>query len=159
MAKFEFRGFAELWSCSFHANASWFGAGCSISAEAISVRALGHEHIHRRVEVLALRWIWLPLPRFIVISQTGGAHRYSVFQTLRWSRLRAALHSCGYAFTEESRYYSWQRVRDDVQRFHLSDGCHRSVQNQPVGVTSKPATLKCGIHSMFGFRIKGFASR
>jgi hypothetical protein len=122
MAKFEFRGFAELWSCSFHANASWFGAGCSISAEAISVRALGHEHIHRRVEVLAVRWIWLPLPRFIVISQTGGAHRYSVFQTLRWSRLRAALHSCGYAFTEESRYYSWQRVRDDVQRFHLFDG-------------------------------------
>jgi hypothetical protein len=114
MAKFEFRGFAELWSCSFHANASWFGAGCSISAEAISVRALGHEHIHRRVELLAVRWIWLPLPRFIVISQTGGAHRYSVFQTLRWSRLRAALHSCGYAFTEESRYYSWQRVRDDV---------------------------------------------
>lgn len=111
-----------MWSRTFHANASWFGAACSISAEAISVRALGCEQVHRKVDLLALRWIWLPLPRLIVVSRTDGEYHYSAFQAIRWSRLRDALRSSGFTFTEESRYYSWRRVREDVQRFNLFDG-------------------------------------
>ena len=98
---FQFRGFAEVWSRSFHANAAWFGAGCSITTDAIVVRALGREHTHRKIDLRELRWIWLPLPRFIVVSRTGGDHHYSSFQVLRWSRLRNAFRSCGYTFNEE----------------------------------------------------------
>jgi hypothetical protein len=108
-----------VWSHSFHSNASWFGSGCTISFETIAVRAMGREHVHRKVDILALRWIWLPMPRFVVVSQSEGEHQYSVFQALRWRCLRATLRSCSFAFTEESRYYSWRRVREDVRRFHL----------------------------------------
>jgi integrase len=34
--------------------------------------------------------------------------------------------------------------------------CHRSLQNQPVRVESKPATLRCLIHIMFFDPGKGF---
>jgi hypothetical protein len=36
------------------------------------------------------------------------------------------------------------------------DFCHRSLQNQPVGVESKPATLRSEVHIISGFSIKGF---
>jgi len=38
-------------------------------------------------------------------------------------------------------------------------GCHRAEQNQPEVSDSKPATLKCGIHIISGFSIKGFLLR
>ena len=33
--------------------------------------------------------------------------------------------------------------------------CHRTVGNQPAGVDSKPATLRCGFHNRFvsGFKV------
>jgi hypothetical protein len=37
--------------------------------------------------------------------------------------------------------------------------CHRAEQNQPEVSDSKPATLKCGIHIISGFSIKGFLLR
>jgi len=37
--------------------------------------------------------------------------------------------------------------------------CHRSVQNQPGRVDSKPATLKRGIHIISVFSVKGFSLR
>ena len=36
----------------------------------------------------------------------------------------------------------------------LSRFCHRTNQNQPVGVESKPATLRCGFHNRFKFGFK-----
>lgn len=35
--------------------------------------------------------------------------------------------------------------------------CHRAVQNQPEVSDSKPATLRCGIHIISVFRVKGFS--
>jgi hypothetical protein len=47
--------------------------------------------------------------------------------------------------------------------FRLADSlpahCHRAEQNQPEVSDSKPATLKCGIHIISGFSIKGFLLR
>jgi hypothetical protein len=37
--------------------------------------------------------------------------------------------------------------------------CHRAEQNRPEVSDSKPATLKCGIHIISGFSIKGFPVR
>lgn len=118
----QLRGAAEVWGRSFHANAAWLGASCTVAPDAITVRALGHEHVHPRTDVVELRWIWLPFPRFVIVSRAAGECRYSSFQILRWSRLRGALQSCGYSFTEELRYYSSRRVREDIQRYQLQDG-------------------------------------
>jgi hypothetical protein len=37
--------------------------------------------------------------------------------------------------------------------------CHRSLENQPVGVDSKPATLRRGVHSILVSPIKRFRLR
>jgi hypothetical protein len=44
----------------------------------------------------------------------------------------------------------------DLERDEKWHGCHRSLQNQPIGVESKPATLRCFIHINFCDSSKGF---
>ena len=119
---FTFRGYAEVWARAYYASAWWIGSRCAITEEAIVVRALGREHVHAKAELAELRWVWLPFPYFMVISRSHGSVRYSTFQILRWSRLRAALQSTGFDFTEELRYYSHRRVTDDKKRYGLQNG-------------------------------------
>ncbi len=111
-----------MWARAYFASAWWFGSRCTITDEAITVRALGREHIHTKAELVELRWVWLPWPYLMVISRSHGSVGYSTFQMLRWSRLRAALKSAGFSFTEELRYYSYRRVADDKKRYGLQDG-------------------------------------
>jgi MFS-type transporter involved in bile tolerance (Atg22 family) len=44
-----------------------------------------------------------------------------------------------------------------VMKDHSLAYCHRSLQNQPAGVESKPATLRCFIHIWFLDASKGFS--
>jgi phosphatidylserine decarboxylase len=46
-----------------------------------------------------------------------------------------------------------------VSLYRETEYCHRSLQNQPVGVDSKPATLRQGIHIISVFSVKGFSFR
>jgi hypothetical protein len=119
---FRGRGFAEVWSRMYFANAAWIGGSCAITDEAITVRAMGRQHVHTKAELVELRWVWFPFPYLMAISRSNGSARYSTFQILRWSRLRAALQSAGFSFTEELRYYSHRRVTDDKKRYGLQDG-------------------------------------
>ena len=118
---FRMRGVSEVWGRKFHANTTFFRASCTITPDAITVRALGWEHVHPKSDMTELRWIRFPIPYFIVISRTADEVRYSSFQMLRWWRLRAKLKSAGYSFTEERRYYSIHEIRDDVRRYDLID--------------------------------------
>ena len=49
-----------------------------------------------------------------------------------------------------------EQIRTVDQRHRT---CHRAEQNRPEVSDSKPATLKCGIHIISGFSIKGFSLR
>jgi hypothetical protein len=118
---FTFREYAEVWEHNFFGNMGWPFGKCVITNEAITVHAAGRDHVHAKAELQVLRWVWLPYPYLIIISRPNGLVRYSSFQILRWSRLRDALRSAGFDFTEEIRYYSFHRVRDDKKHFGLYD--------------------------------------
>jgi len=120
--QFEFRGFAEVVSGHYRAHASWFGCGCVISAESITVRVFGYSHTHPKAELQELRWFWLPVPTLVVVSRIDGQYCLSSFLVLRGWRLRAALQSFGYAFTEESLFCSFRRLRDDRRKYDLMEG-------------------------------------
>jgi len=120
--QFEFRGFAEVVSSHYRAHASWFGCGCVISSESITIRVSGYSHTHPKTELQELRWFWLPFPTLVVVSRIGAQYCLSSFLVLRGSRLRAAIQSCGYAFTEESRFCSFRRLRDDTRKYDLMEG-------------------------------------
>jgi hypothetical protein len=119
---YSFRGFAEVAGHSYRANASWFGCGCTITPRCIAIHVFGYDHVHLRPEILELRWFWLPFPTVIVVSRIEGQYCYSSFQVLRWTRLRSALASCGFVFTEETRYCRWRRIREDSRKYELYDG-------------------------------------
>ena len=115
------RGVACVWGRHYRANAAWLGGSCRICRESITIRALGFEHIHAKREIVELRWVWLPWPDLVVVSRADGEYRFSTFQLLRWSRLRAALDRFGYSFSSEIRYYSVRLVRQDISRYQLTD--------------------------------------
>src|SRR6266436_3347767 len=119
---FEFRGFAEVHSECYQASASWFGCGCIVTPINIVIHVAGHSHIHLKADLLELRWFWLPVPTLVAVSLIGGQHCYSAFECLRWSRLRSALASCGYTFSERLRFCSFRRLRDDVRKYGLYKG-------------------------------------
>jgi hypothetical protein len=118
----EFRGFAEVHSECYQASASWFGCGCIVTPKNIAIHVQGYSHIHLKADLLELRWFWFPVPTLVAVSRIGGQHCYSAFECLRWSRLRGALESCGYTFSEESRFCSFRRLRDDVRKYGLLKG-------------------------------------
>lgn len=119
--RFEFRGCSKVWGKSFQANAAWFDSRCVITPEAITVRCLGREHLHRNGGLAALRWTWLPFPGFVVISRRGSECAWSGFGILGWSRLRSALSACGYSFTAESLWPPLWQYRQDIHDFALYD--------------------------------------
>ena len=110
-----------MWGRTYQANATWFGTRCVITPDAITVRSLGHEHLHRKAEVTELRWLWLPFPGFVAINRHGSEYFWSGFCILRWHRLRQALSFCGYTFTSESRWPSLWQSRQDIRDFGLYD--------------------------------------
>jgi hypothetical protein len=50
-----------------------------------------------------------------------------------------------------------QMTQETLIHVHRLNPCHRSLQNQPAGVESKPATLRCFIHIRFLDARKGLA--
>ena len=137
--------------------------------EGFSSSALVEAFFHRKLScacamILLLSLVFLTYLRaltsdFITYDdQVYVTGNYHVQRGLTWEGVKWAFYTSTAANWHP---LTWMSHMLDCTLFGLNawGHCHRAEQNQPEVSDSKPATLKCGIHIISGFSIKGFLLR
>lgn len=95
---FSFRLGVALWGTRHQIG--WPRGHVLITPESISMRMPGCQHVHRKVDLVELRWNdWWLNARLTVISRQENEVSLSITETRRWQPLLAALQTCDYTFT------------------------------------------------------------
>ena len=67
------------------------------------MRISGRQHVHRKEDLVELRWNdWWLNARLTIISRQETEAFLSITEMRRWQPLMAALDTCGYTFTSKS---------------------------------------------------------